>query len=414
MHTGRWSLLFVPGAARFFAAAVVARLGVAMTGLAILWAVQATSGSLALGGAGTGAFAIAEASVGPQVARLIDRWGQRRVVPVTGTAFVGSGAALIAVCGGASPASPVGSYPAWSVVVLAAAAGATVPPVGALSAARWRHVLASCSSRLPAALALEGAANDTAFLLGPVLVTTLGTGVVAGAGLALAVLLVGGGVAGLLTATATEPPPGGPARGLLVDRRLLHRRFAALFAANLAMGLFFGGIGVAITAFALAHDAGALAGPIMAAAGVVSLAAGLVYAAAATRCSNSRPAPVMLTAALVITAGCAALARTPGVPVMFLGYSLVGGCVALVLIPGAVLVAAVTDRAVYTQALTWINSASALGIAVAAPAVGWCTGRFGWSHGFLLLAGCTALLPLTLLLAYPLLRDVRIGGRGSS
>ncbi|GAA3452059.1 hypothetical protein [Dactylosporangium matsuzakiense] len=121
-------------------------------------------------------------------------------------------------------------------------------------------------------------------------------------------------MAGVLAATASEPPPGGPSRGLLVDRRLLHRRFVALFAANLALGCFFGGIGVAVTAFALAHRAGALAGPIMAVAG--------------------------------------------------------------------------------------------------AAAVGGGVGRFGWAPEFLLL---TALLPGTLLAAYPLLRDVRSGpGRSSA
>ncbi|GAA3288765.1 MFS transporter [Dactylosporangium vinaceum] len=373
-------------------------MGVAMHGLAILWAVHGAAGSFALAGAATGAFAGAEALAGPQVARLIDRHGQRRVVSITATAYVVCGAALILA-------------PAWPAPALAAAAGATIPPVGALSAARWRHVLGP-RGNLSAALALEGAANDVAFLLGPVLVTALGSAVAPRAGLALAVLLVGGGVAGVLAATASEPPPGGPSRGLLVDRRLLHRRFVALFAANLGLGCFFGGIGVAVTAFALAHRAGALAGPIMAVAGAVSLVAGLGYGAAGRRL---RPAPSMLAASLVVTVGCALLARVGSVPAMVAGYGIVGGCVALVLIPGAVLVQAVTDRAVYTQALTWINSASALGIAAGAAAVGGCVGRFGWAPGFLLLAALTALLPGTLLAAYPLLRDVRSGpGRSSA
>jgi hypothetical protein len=43
----------------------------------------------------------------------------------------------------------------------------------------------------------------------------------------------------------------------------------------------------------------------------------------------------MRAAALIITGGTAALALTPSIPVMFAGYAVVGGCVALVLIPAA-------------------------------------------------------------------------------
>jgi MFS family permease len=392
---GRYGLVLgVPGAARFFVPAATARLGVAMSGLAVLWAVQGASGSFGAAGAATGAFAVADAAVGPQIARLIDRWGQRRVVSITAVVFVAAGLALVLACSSSSPA--------WATVGLAAVAGATVPAVGALSAARWRKALAP-TNLLPAALSLEGSLNDAAFLVGPVLVAALSATVAPWSGLVLAVALVAAGMIGLLTADATAPVPGRSSSGVLVDRRLLNRRFLSLFAANLAMGFFFGGIGVAITAFALAHDAGALAGLITAAAGVVSLAAGLAYGAF----EKGHPAQVMIGASTIITIGCAALALAPNMPAMFLGYALVGGCVALVLIPSSVLLQNGTESEVYTQAMTWINSASAIGIATSAPLVGHVIQRGGWSIGFLTLTGLTATLPLTLLIAYPILRPVR-------
>jgi hypothetical protein len=49
---------------RFFFAASVARLGVAMSGLAVLWAVQGASGSFGHAGAATAAFAVADALAG--------------------------------------------------------------------------------------------------------------------------------------------------------------------------------------------------------------------------------------------------------------------------------------------------------------------------------------------------------------
>src|SRR6185437_4697273 len=61
--TGYRSLLHTPGAAAFFLTAAAGRVGIAMTGLA------------------PAGFALAEALIGPHLARLIDRFGQTRVLP---------------------------------------------------------------------------------------------------------------------------------------------------------------------------------------------------------------------------------------------------------------------------------------------------------------------------------------------
>lgn len=385
--------LGAPGAVRFFLPAATARLGVAMSSLAVLWAVRGSTHSFAPAGAATGAFAIADAAVGPQIARLIDRWGQRRVVSVSAAIFVAAASALAIGC--------ASNWPTAILITCAALAGATAPPVGALSAARWRTVLTS-PDRLRSALSLEGSLNDATFLIGPVLVTTLSASLAPWSGLMLAILLVSLGIVGLLTAGASAPVPSGSAAGILVDRRLLHAPFVSLFLANLAMGLFFGGIPVTITAFALAHGVGALAGSISAASGVVSLTAGLVYGGSA----RGRPWMIMMTVSVLITAGTALLTLTPGVPLMFLGYGLVGGCVALVLIPGSVLLQRATVSGVYTQAMTWINSASAIGIATAAPLVGYLIQSHDWRTGFAATAALVALLPVTLLLARRVLTPI--------
>ena len=380
-----------PGAVRFFVPGAVARLGVAMTGLAVLWAVRGASGSYGVAGMATGAFAIADAVVGPQVARCIDRWGQRRVVPVVVAVFVASATALVVACACGAPG--------WLLPMLAGLAGASVPAVGALSAARWRHLLRS-PRQLSTALSSESALNDLAFLIGPVLVTTLSAVVVGWAGLALAAAFVAVGIAGLLTSRATEPPAARSGQGRLVDRRLLARPFLALFAANLALGLFFGAAPVAITAFAVSQHVGALAGAITAVSGVLSLLSGLVYGAAGSR----RPLPVMIMASIVISVGAAGLAMVPAVPIMFLGYGVVGGCIALVLVPAAILLQRSTAVAVYTQAMTWINSASAIGIAIAAPVVGRLIEQHGWRSGFLGTGALAAALPITLLVGAGVLR----------
>lgn len=78
---GYRALLRVPGASAFFFAAAVGRVGLAMTGIGLLWLVHARFGSYGVAGAATAAFALSEALIGPQTARLVDRFGQRRILP---------------------------------------------------------------------------------------------------------------------------------------------------------------------------------------------------------------------------------------------------------------------------------------------------------------------------------------------
>lgn len=366
-----------------------------MSRLAVLWAVHGVAGSFAQAGAAIGALAVADAALGPQVARLVDRWGQRRVVAVTGSLFVVGSGTLVWAC--------LQGWTWWLLVVLAGVVGATAPPVGALSAARWRQLLGS-TDRLRSALALEGALNDLTFLIGPVLVTALSATLAGWVGLVISGGLVAVGLVGLLSATGTEPAPTGSAPGALVDRRLLDRRFLTLASVHLSMGSFFGGVPVVITAFCLAHGVGALAGVASAVAGVVSLLAGLVYGGL----ERTRPLTVMTMAGGLLAGGTALLALVPDLPSLMVGYGIVGGCVALVLIPAAVLLPQVTEGGVYVQAMSWTNSASAIGIAAAAPLVGAVVEGHDWRLGFLVTAALTALLPISLLLGR---RRLGVAGR---
>jgi hypothetical protein len=75
------SLLRTPGAAAFFLPASLGRVGVAMTSLSIVWLVHGHTGTFASAGLVGGGFAVAEALGAPQLARLVDRFGQTRVLP---------------------------------------------------------------------------------------------------------------------------------------------------------------------------------------------------------------------------------------------------------------------------------------------------------------------------------------------
>jgi len=161
--TGYRSLLRTPGAAAFFLTAAAGRVGIAMTGLGLVWLLHARTGSYGTAGLAAAGFALAEALIGPHLARLIDRFGQTRVLPFCLLAHAAAIAAVLT------------STTAAAQIAAATCAGAVVPQLGALSGARWAHLLrGERAGELPTAFALESLANATAFLLGPVLVTSLG------------------------------------------------------------------------------------------------------------------------------------------------------------------------------------------------------------------------------------------------
>lgn len=357
------SALRTPGAAAFFLAAAPARLGVAMAGLGIVWLVHAETGSFGTAGLVTGAFAVAETLVGPQTARLMDRYGQPRVlVPLLCAHAVA--VALLVVLTLAGTSAP------W-LAAAGLAAGASVPQIGALSAARWSALLHGRPELAPA-FALETFGNEAAFLLGPALAVLAANRVHPAAGTVLAGALVVG--AGLVFATlrGTAPAPiMEPTRVRTATRDqgpgLLHRNFATLLAVNLSLGVFFGSTQVSVSAFAEAHHAASTAGLLYGLMSVTSLLAGLAYG----RLRGGTPPAAQLPLIIAFLA-CASLLPLLAGALWQLGLALLlaGAGVAPCIIVSSTLVESAVHRSVLTQAFTWTNSASAAGIAVSAAVAG--------------------------------------------
>lgn len=240
----------------------------------------------------TGAFAVAEATVGPQSARLIDRYGQLRVLPwllgVHTTAIVGL------LLGAAA------HVPSWLIVLAAAVAGAAIPQLGALTATRWNRLLRD-SPLLPSALSLESLSNDVAYVVGPALVATVAATVhpVAGSALAAAFVLTGG--LALVTQRRTAPavdvePAEGSAAG---DQGLRSRGFVVLLAVTAAIGVYFGTMQVAIAGFAIEHSATSAAGLLYGISSIASLLSGLVYGS-----RNWHASPAKQLGIILWPAGC--------------------------------------------------------------------------------------------------------------
>ncbi|WIB58886.1 MFS transporter [Curtobacterium sp. MCLR17_007] len=348
-----------PGARAFFIPAGLARLGVAMTGLGLLFSVQNATGSFAAAGTATATFAIAEAVAGPQVARLVDRWGQAVTVPVVVLVHAAAIAAAISFAG----IAPI-SVTLAAVVV----AGGAMPQPGALAAARW-SALVTEPAALRTAFSLEASVNDVVFLSGPVLVTLASTTLVPWAGSVAAVTLVSAGCAALALHRSTGPPAR-PARGRAAGRTrssLRAPRFLAVLGVNLGLGCFFGAVPLLVTATATAGGLRPLTGFVLALSSAASMVAGLGYGALRT---TPRPTTVQLLATILLTVGVLVAVVWP----TLLGLSVMlvvgGSAVAPLLASSSQIVQATVVPSERTQAFTWINSASASGIALGAALTG--------------------------------------------
>lgn len=365
-----------PGALAFFLIATPGRIGIAMTGLGLVWLVHWITGSFAAAGVVVGTFAIAEAIVGPQLARFVDRYGQSRLLPLYAIAH-GSAMALTVTF----------SAMRTSTLLIAAAsalAGATIPQFGALTAARWVGLL-SGKPLLTTAFAIESMSNGLAFLCGPALVGLLSALVYPAAGSIFAGLLVVSSAGLLATQKKTAPAPA--ARSSDSRASLVNVGFAVLVALNICIGAFFGAMQVSVTAFAIEHDDAALAGPLYSVLSCASLLAGLLYG------RRPRNSPLARQLALVLTTLCAGtlvLLAMNSTGLLALALLLPGAALAPILILLGTLTEKIVHKSVLTQAFTWQNSASMAGSAASAAIAGHLTDSFDAHRGFALAVAASA------------------------
>ncbi|HEU4948680.1 MAG TPA: MFS transporter [Kribbella sp.] len=354
---GYRTALRTPGALKFFIAAAPARIGVAMTGLGIVWLVHGATGSYAAAGTVTGGFALAEAVVGPQVAKLTDRFGQTRMLPIS---LLFHALAITALIG-----LSAGPVELWLLIVAGALAGGSLPQIGAMTAARWSATLRG-SPILSSAFALESLGTGLAFLVGPALIGTVSSLTTPVAGSALATTLVVASGLALASQRRTAPAPTGRRREAPAAR-LLRPGFLALVGANIGIGLFFGAMQVSVTAFAVDRGVAELAGPLYSVTSLASMVAGLIYGARRWRMPASTQFAVTLAALCV---SCLPLLAVDGPATLGFALALPGVALAPYLVLSSVLAESRVEHAVLTQAFTWLNSGSAAGIAVGAAITG--------------------------------------------
>ncbi|MCA5891898.1 MFS transporter [Isoptericola sp. NEAU-Y5] len=405
-------VLSVPGALRFSAAGTLARLPMSMIGIGTILMVQGLYGSYAMAGRVSAVLVVAQALVAPQIARLVDRTGQARVMtPMLVLTTIGLLGLVVAAALGA---------PEWVLWVCAAVGGASQGSYGSLARARWSYALPE-PRRVHTAFSLESALDELVFIVGPVLATVLATSVVASGGLLVAAVVGGGGAAWFLAQRRTEPPATGRvaasddaqvvATVQTPEVRALEGRSAirmpgmpVLAVVFVAMGVMFGSSDVATVAFADEQGVKGRAGLVLACFAFGSLVSGLAYGA--------RHWVSPLSTRFVIGAGGIAV----GVSLFFFVQDLValgavmfvaGFAIAPTLINGNALVQALVAPHQLTEGLTWVGTALGVGVSLGSWLAGSAVDAVDSHAGFLVTMSGGWLCALLALAALPSMRRRR-------
>ncbi len=362
----------IPGTWQFSAAGVIGRVQMSMYGLGTVLLVAAGTGRYGVAGAVAAAGSLGSACCAPQVAKLADRHGQRVVLRPLVTAFAVTVAALIAAVELHAPD--------WVLFIPAVLSGASMPSLGSMVRARWNNLLAG-SPQLHTAFSFESVADELVFVLGPAVVTVLSTEVFPAAGL----LWFG-------AQRATEPPPVTipvhPASPETSRRRgLAAPALIVLVPVYVFLGAMFASIDLSTVGFAQHFGHKALAGLILGTYALGSATGGLWYGSRAWRSPIERR--FAITLALTVT-GVATFWVQPSlltlVPVIYLS----GITIAPTLIAGFSLVQAQARTGRGTEALTWLSTGIAVGVATGSSLVGFVIDAHGPRAGYVFAAGCGA------------------------
>jgi MFS family permease len=389
----------IPGAWRFSAAGVIGRMPMSMFGLGTVLLISAATGKYGVAGAVSAAGSLGYAFSTPQIARLVDSRGQRRVLLPLLAVFTTAAVALIAAV--------ELKLPTWAFFVPGAIAGATMPSLGTMVRARWSALLAG-SPRLHAAFSFESVADELCFVVGPAAVTLLATQVFPAAGVGVATLLCLGGTLWFVAQRQTEPVvkrTAGPARRRGRARGAPAPGLVVLAPVYFLLGAMFVSIDLSTISFAQHFGHKPLAGFILGTYALGSATGGLWYGSRQWRSPLQTRFAVTLTLTVL---GVATFWTQPNLVTLTCCIYLCGLTIAPTLIAGFSLLEAQAKPGRLTEAMSWLSSGIGVGLAAGASVVGFILDAHGPRMGYVFAAACGVASAATCLLGLPRLRSPNV------
>ena len=362
-------------------ASIVGRLSLGTTSLALLLLVRETSGSYAVAGLVSGAYALAFGLFGPSVARLADRTGPVLALRVT--------ALLHPALLGLAVLAARADLPLPVLLLPTVAAGATVPPLGPVMRALWADALRGPA--LATAYSLESVVVELCFVAGPLLVASLTvlldpSAPVVASGLLACV----GGLWLSLTARVRAVSPHDERHGSPFGP-LSSPAVRALLLTVAGVGATYGAGEVAVPAFVEEQGARASsAGVLLAVWAVGSVVGGLLYGGLDLRTPHRSQLPVLVTALAV---GTALPLLATGTTTLGLALFVFGLTIAPFSACNSVLLGRAAPAGTVTEAFAWSTSMIFGGAALASGLSGVLVERSG-STAALLVTAAAGLLAL--------------------
>lgn len=381
-----------PGARRFSAAGFLGRLPMSMTGIGVVTMVSQLTGRYRLAGALSATMAVSVGLLGPQVSRLVDRYGQRRAMRP---------AALLSVAGlaGLLACAQVGA-PDWTLFVFALCVGC-VPSVGAMVRARWAEVYRGSPHELHAAYAWESIVDEVCFIVGPIVSIGLSTSWFPEAGPLIAGVCLVAGVAWLTAQRATEPVPQPHGHGA-GGSALRSPGLRLLVVTFVATGTIFGAVDVVTVAFADERGHKAAASLVLA---VYALGSCLAGAAFGLLRPSGPAARRWLVGVCAMAVSMIPLQLAGNLPLLAVALFVAGLTVAPTMVSTMALVERHVPRTALTEGMTWTSTGLAVGVAIGSSAGGWAVDAAGAAAGYAVPGVAGGVAAVVALLGRRALRD---------
>ncbi len=376
------AILRQPHVTPLLLASMLARLPYGVYALAVILYLSEARDSYAIAGLVDGAFAIGAAVGVPGQGRLIDRFGQRRVlVPAALLDATATGGLIVLTESGA---------PTGALVVCGLLGGIAIPSVGGALRALWSSLLGGRADLTGAAFALDSVALEVLFTSGPLLAALVVAVASPIAALGLSAVCT---VAGTLLFVAQAPSRGwrpdrgaaraGGALGALRSSGVRTLAFAAI-----PVGFGFGTVEISLPAFAEEHGKTELAGVLLATWSVGSVAGGLIYGA---RSWPGSLGAIYLVLSVLLPLGFLPALLAGSITTMAVLVITAGIFIAPQAAAANELIARVAPRGMVTEAYSWPVTATLIGFAPGTAIGGALVEGSGWEACFLAAAAFAAL-----------------------
>lgn len=352
--------------------------------------------------------ALATFIVSPRVSKLIDTYGQSRVVPWAALAN------LVGLCLMVAVVALEGAVP---LLFVAAVLMGCTPNPPALARARWTYLIRSgklgnAAPVMRTMFSYEGVLDDVGFMFSPSLSVALASAIVPFAGMVFGGAAFALGTVLLLLSRNTEPRPGwseavvedSAASEDFIHRKSVFRTTAVvrvMFFMMLFVGAFYGVFDTATVSFAEEMGDPTFASIVLMASAITSMLMGFVFGMIRLRMPQYRQ---LVLFAVIIGLAYGTMMFIDSPMMLFVVGTLAG----LAYAPFLIVINATCERSVsgdrLTEAITWINAGITCGMAFGPTAGGVIIDTFGAARSFDFGALLALAIPVTALVCFRIIK----------